>query len=72
MYNFIEKGIRGGISNISRRHSIAMKTYDRNKEKNIVYLMQIIYTGGQCNKNYQLKIKSGKIQVYLQKNILII
>ena len=43
MYNFIEKGIRGGISNISHRHSIAnnkyTKNYDPTKEsKYIVYL----------------------------------
>ena len=43
MYNFIENGIRGGISNISHRHSIAnneyMKNYDPTKEsKYIVYL----------------------------------
>ena len=43
MYNFIEKGIRGGISNISHRHSIAnnkyMKNYDPTKEsKYIVYV----------------------------------
>ena len=43
MYNFIEKGIRGGISNISQRHSIGnnkyMKNYDpANESKYIVYL----------------------------------
>ena len=43
MYNFIEKEIRGGISNISHRHSIAnnkyMKNFDpTNKSKYIVYL----------------------------------
>ena len=43
MYKFIKKGIRGGISNISHRHSIAnnkyMKNYDPTKEsKYIVYL----------------------------------
>ena len=43
MYNFIEKGIRGGISNISHRHSITnnnyMKNYYPTKEsKYIVYL----------------------------------
>ena len=43
MYNFIEKGIRGGIRNISHRHSIAnnkcMKIFDPTKKsKYIVYL----------------------------------
>jgi hypothetical protein len=43
MFEFVESGIRGGVSQISKRHAIAnnkyMKTYDKSKEDSyIVYL----------------------------------
>ena len=43
MYNFVEKGIRGGISYISHRHSVANNKYIKNydptkKSKYILYL----------------------------------
>ena len=52
MHLFIEKGMRGGISYIAKRHSKAnnkyMKCYDSSKEsKYFLILMQIIYMVGK-------------------------
>ena len=54
-YQFIEKGMRGGISYICNRYGKAnneyMKNYDENKpSKHIIYLMQIILYGWAMSK----------------------
>jgi hypothetical protein len=54
MYEFVEKGIRGGISQISHRHALAnnkyMADYDKSKEDSyIVYLdANALYSGAMC------------------------
>ena len=54
MFEFVEKGIRGGISQISHRHAIAnnkyMAKYDKSKEDSyIVYLdANNLYGGAMC------------------------
>ena len=54
MYLFVESGIRGGISQISKRHAIAnnkyMKSYEEKKEESyIVYLdANNLYGGAMC------------------------
>jgi len=53
-FEFFEKGIRGGLSQISHRHAIAnnkyMKSYDKEKEDSyIVYLdANALYSGAMC------------------------
>jgi hypothetical protein len=53
-FEFFEKGIRGGLSQISTRHAIAnnkyMKNYDKSKEDSyIVYLdANALYSGAMC------------------------
>ena len=54
MFEFVERGIRGGISQISKRHAIAnnkyMTNYDKSKEDSyIVYLdANNLYGGAMC------------------------
>jgi len=54
MFEFVERGIRGGISQISKRHAIAnnkyMSNYDKSKEDSyIVYLdANNLYGGAMC------------------------
>ena len=64
-----EKGMRGGITHISKRYAKAnneyMKNYNPNKP--ISYFFSIQYLdannlyGGQCHKNYQLMDLNGLI-----------
>ena len=73
MFQFIETGLRGGISYIPHRYSKAnnkyMKTYDENApSKYIMYLeIVIIYMVIACVGIYQLVISNG-----WQKNRLLI
>ena len=51
MHLFIEKGMRGGISYISKRNlktnNKYMKCYDSSEESKFIIWMQIIYMVGQ-------------------------
>ena len=64
MFQFIEKGMRGGISYIANRYGKAnnkyMKTYNEKDPQSIsCILMQTIYMVGLCRNIYRLVISNG-------------
>ena len=64
MFQFIEKGMRGGVSYIANRCGRAnnkyMKNYDKNAQsKYIMYLDANNGTAGQWVSTYQLVILDG-------------
>ena len=64
MLLMIEKGIRGGVSTITKRHAEAnnpyMKTYDSILRISILPIsMQIIFMVGQCHNHFQPMDLSG-------------
>ena len=61
-----EKGIRGGITHISKRYAEANNQYMKNIiqiSQPVIFniLMLIISMGGQCHKNVQLMDLNGLI-----------
>ena len=64
MYLFYEKGMRGGASYFSKRHSKAsnkyLKSYDTKKEsKHTIYLTHIIYMVILCLNFFQQVALNG-------------
>jgi len=65
MLMMFKRGIRGGITYISKRYSEAnnkyMKNHDKEKDSKLFHSWTpIIFTGGQCLKDFQqLMVSNG-------------
>ena len=64
IYQFIEKGMKGGVSYIAQRYSNAIDKYTKSHYENkpsefIVYEMQIIFMEGHCHSILLLLALNG-------------
>ena len=66
-----EKGIRGGLTQVVKKHAVANNKYLHDYERVCFYniLMQITYMVLLCAKSYLLKAINGLISLYLMKGL---